>query len=43
MLLGLTVGLFGFAMVWHAQVRSDPFRRGPLEGPVGLGTRAVTR
>jgi uncharacterized membrane protein YeiB len=36
MLVGLTVGLFAFAVLWRRRVGFGPFRRGPLEGTVAL-------
>ena len=43
MLVGLTVGLFGFATLWRAVVRTGPFTRGPIEGLIGLASHAAAR
>jgi uncharacterized membrane protein len=43
MLIGLIIGSLAFAMIWHAVVRTGVFARGPLEGVVGLGVRAVQK
>jgi uncharacterized membrane protein len=43
MLIGLIAGSLAFAVVWHAVVRTGAFARGPLEGVVGLGVRAVQK
>ncbi|MEO6509759.1 MAG: hypothetical protein ABIO16_02125 [Nocardioides sp.] len=39
----LTVGSLVIALVWRAVVRIDPWRRGPLEGPVAAVVSALTR
>ena len=43
MLTGLVVGSLAFAVLWRALVRTGVFERGPLEGIVGLGIRAVEK
>jgi uncharacterized membrane protein len=43
MLIGLVVGSLAFAMLWGAVVRNRLFARGPLEGVVDLGVRAVQK
>jgi len=43
MLIGLVIGSLAFAVLWHAVVRTGVFARGPLEGVVGLGVRAVQK
>ena len=43
MLVGLTVGLLGFATTWRAFVRTGPFTRGPIEGLIGLASHAAAR
>lgn len=43
MLIGLIIGSLAFAVLWRALVRTGVFERGPLEGVVGLGIRAVER
>jgi uncharacterized membrane protein len=43
MLIGLVIGSLAFAVLWRAVVRAGVFARGPLEGVVGLGVRAVQK
>jgi Protein of unknown function (DUF418) len=43
MLIGLVIGSLAFAVLWHAVVRTGVFARGPLEGVVDLGVRAVQK
>jgi hypothetical protein len=43
MLIGLIIGSLAFAVLWRAVVRTGVFTRGPLEGVVGLGIRAVQK
>ena len=43
MLIGLVIGSLAFAVLWRAVVRTGVFARGPLEGIVGLGVRAVQK
>lgn len=42
-MLGLTLGSIALAVAWNAVVRVQPWRRGPLEGPVDLAVRLVSR
>ena len=35
----LVLGSAAFAVAWHAVVRGEPWRRGPLEGPIALVIR----
>ncbi|MBD2760210.1 hypothetical protein IEE94_11905 [Yimella sp. cx-573] len=41
--VGMSLGAMVLAAVWHAVVRWQPWRRGPLEGPVDFVVRAVQR
>jgi hypothetical protein len=43
MLIGLVVGSLAFTVLWRALVRTGAFARGPLEGVIGLGVRAVEK
>jgi hypothetical protein len=43
LLIGLVVGSLVFVLLWHVVVRTGVFARGPLEGVVGLGIRAVEK
>jgi len=43
MLIGLVAGSLAFAVLWRALVRNRLFARGPLEGVVDLGVRALQR
>src|SRR5262249_61289689 len=43
MLIGFIAGSLAFALLWHALLRTGVFTRGPLEGVVDVGVRAVQR
>ena len=38
----LVLGSAALALIWRAVVRVEPWRRGPLEGPVSAGVRLLS-